>query len=180
VRQVEGFMLGARYANPNIQTYQSYINSWDDVGKAKEAAQAQIDSGADVILGATDQASRGIFSAAQNAGVYAIASYADQASLAPKTILASVLYDFSSLVKDMVVNAANGKLESGKTYVLGLANGFGSLALNPAMDAVIPAKTKEKVAAVTKEIEAGRLKIPFDLIKPGQASGISLDSLRLR
>jgi len=73
-------MLGSRYANPKIQTYQSYINSWDDVGKAKEAAQAKIDSGADVILGATDQASRGIFSATQNAGVYAIASYADQAS----------------------------------------------------------------------------------------------------
>src|SRR5262249_4013671 len=150
----------------------------DDVGKAKEAAQAQIDSGADVILGATDQASRGIFSATQNAGVYAIASYADQASLAPKTILASVLYDFSKLVKNMVVNAANDKLQPGKTYIMGLADGFGSLTLNPAMDTVIRTETKQKLATVTKEIEEGRLKIPFDLTKPGQAAGISLESLR--
>jgi hypothetical protein len=48
--QAEGFRLGARYANPKIKTYSTYINSFDDVGKAKEAAQAELDSGADVIL----------------------------------------------------------------------------------------------------------------------------------
>ena len=164
VRQVEGFLLGARYANQNAKLGRTYINTFDDAVKAKEAAQAQIDEGVDVIYGATDQAARGIFAAAQSAGVYAVADYADQASLAPKAILASVLYDFGGLVKLMIVDGAEGKLDHSKSYVLGMHDGFGTVVLNPALDAVIPNSTKEKIAKVTGDITSGRMKIPFDAL----------------
>jgi basic membrane protein A and related proteins len=177
VRQVEGFLLGARYANPKVKLYQTYINSFDDAGKAREAAQAQIDGGVDVIYGATDQAARGIFAAAQSAGVYAVADYADQASLAPKAILASVLYDFSALLKLMIVNAAEGKLDHGKSYVLGMRDGFGTIAPNPALDSTVGAENKRKVAAISDNIRAGRLVIPFGIVA-GDAEKLDLNLLR--
>jgi basic membrane protein A len=180
VRQVEGFLLGARYANPNVKLYQTYINTFDDAVKAKEAAQAQIDSGIDVIYGATDQAARGIFTAAQNAGVYAVADYADQASLAPKAILASVLYDFGGLVKLMIINAAEGKLDHSKSYVLGMRDGFGTVVLNPALD-TIPKEAKDKVANISNQIATGRMVIPFGTLSvSGSAEKLDVHSLTVQ
>jgi basic membrane protein A len=175
-RQVEGFRLGARYANPKIRSYATYINSWEDAGKAKEAAQAQIDSGADVIFAATDQAARGAFTAAENSDVYAIASYTDQASLAPKAILASVLYDYPSLVKMMVVNAVLDKLEPGKIYQVGVAGGIGELAPNAPLYSALPNDVRSKVTAVIEAIKSGKLKVP-QLTKAGESEGIDLTSL---
>ncbi len=83
----------SRGYNPVILHCGPFVEATLRAAKAKEAALAQIDNGADVIFGATDQAARGIFSAAQSRKVYVIASCSDQASLAPNTILTSVLYD---------------------------------------------------------------------------------------
>ena len=82
--QAEGFRLGARYVNPKIKAFSTYINSFSDAGKAKEAAQAMIDGGADVIYSSTDQASRGIYAAAEAAGIYTIAFYSTSRSFRRK------------------------------------------------------------------------------------------------
>jgi len=178
-RQVEGFRLGARFANPNLRSFATYINSWEDAGKAKEAAQAQIDSGADVIFAATDQAARGAFVAAENSNAYAVASYSDQANLAPKAILASVLYDYPRLVKMMVMLAVENKLEIGKAYMVGVADGVGDLVYNPALNAAISSEVKNKVAALTNDIKAGKIKVPM-LGKANESEGVSLDSLKVK
>jgi len=111
-----------------------------------------------VIFAATDQAARGAFTAAENSGVYAIASYSDQASLAPKTILVSVLYDYPGLVKMMVVNAALDKLVPGKAYQVGIAGGVGELAPNQALYRSLPDEVKRKVTAVFEAIKRGTLR----------------------
>jgi basic membrane lipoprotein Med (substrate-binding protein (PBP1-ABC) superfamily) len=175
--QVEGFRLGARYANHDIKTYSTYINSFDDVGKAKEAAQAELDSGADVIYSATDQASRGIYAATEGAGALAIASYSDQASLAPKTVLASALADIPLLVSKVVQLSAKGTLEKGKAYAVGMAGGIGELAINPALEGTIPADVKQQVAELTNDIKSGRLKVPA-LSKSGASESFDLSKLK--
>lgn len=177
VRQMEGFKLGVRYTNPKIKILSAYINSFDDAGKAKEAAQAQLDSGADLLFAATDQAARGIFSAAQDAGAYAIASYSDQSKLAPKAILASVIYDYAPLVKFMVINAHEHKLTPGKFYMFGVAAGVGQMILNPALEDKIPNEVKQHIATLQDDLKAGRLVIP-NFSKPGESDAIDLKSLR--
>jgi basic membrane lipoprotein Med (substrate-binding protein (PBP1-ABC) superfamily) len=175
-RQVEGFRLGARYAKPTIKSFGVYINSWEDAGKAKEAAQAQIDSGADVIFAATDQAARGVFVAAENAGVYAIAAYSEQSSLAPKAILGSVLFDYPRLLSFMVVNALDNKLEVGKFYRVGMAGGVGELARNSALYDALPADVKKKYESAIEDIKSGKLQIP-ELTKANQSDGFDLAKL---
>jgi len=176
--QAEGFRLGARYGNPDIKTYSTYINSFDDVGKAKEAAQAELDSGADVIYSATDQASRGIYAATEAAGALAIASYSDQASLAPKTVLASALADIPLLLSNVVQLSAKGSLEKGKVYAVGMAGGIGALAMNPELDSAVPADVKDAVAKLTDDIKSGRLKVPA-LSEPGKAEDFDLSTLKV-
>jgi basic membrane protein A len=176
-RQMEGFLLGARYAKPDVKTLSTYTNSFDDVGKAKEAAQAQIDSGSDVLFAATDQAARGVFSAAQAAGAYAVASYFDQSSLAPDTIVANVIYDYVPVIKTMVGGAVTRKLEPGKFYLFGVEAGVGTLAFNPKI--TIPADVKQKLDKVAADIKAGHLKIP-PLFKPGEAAAVDLKTLEVK
>ena len=174
--QAEGFRLGARYANPKIKTYSTYINSFDDVGKAKEAAQAELDSGADVIYSATDQASRGIFAATEAAGALAVASYSDQASFAPKTVLASALANIPLLVGNVVQMSVKGSLEKSKVYAIGMAGGIGALAMNPEMQQKVPADVMKEVAKLTDDIKAGRLKVPA-LSEPGKSEQFDLKNL---
>ena len=48
-RLMNAFMAGAREINPKVEFSVSFINSWFDPPKAKEAAFAMIDKGADVM-----------------------------------------------------------------------------------------------------------------------------------
>lgn len=175
-RQTEGFRLGARYGNPKIKTLSSYINSWEDAGKAKEAAQAQFDAGADIVFAATDQAARGVFAAAENSGNYAIASYADQSALAPKAILLSVVYDFPKLLQTVIMTGYRGKLEPGKFYRVGL-NGYSALIPNPALASVVSKEANAKVASLVSDIKAGRFEVP-ELHKAGDALKFDLATLK--
>ena len=47
-RLMNAFMAGAKEINPKVEFSVSFINSWFDPPKAKEAAFAMIDKGADV------------------------------------------------------------------------------------------------------------------------------------
>jgi basic membrane protein A and related proteins len=177
--QAEGFRLGARYANPKIKTFSNYINSFDDAGKAKEAAQAEIDSGADVIYSATDQASRGIYAAAEASDVLAMASYSDQSKLAPKVVLSSALANIPLLVSDMVEGSVQGKLVPEKVYAVGMAGGIGALALNPELAKKIPADVAKDVQTLTDNIKSGKLKIPA-LSEPGKAEQFDVSTLKVQ
>ncbi len=177
-RQLEGFKLGARFVKPGIKIQEVYINTWDDVAKGRNAAISLIDSGADVLFAATDKASQGIFTAAAERHVYAIASYADQNSLQPSAILASVLYDLSGLVYKVVTLDTQGKLE-GQVYKGGLAQGVGRLVWNDRLGAVVTPAIKARVAALQSEAVSGKLRIPSTqaLAKPGAAATINPQSL---
>ncbi len=177
--QAEGFRLGARYADPSIKTYSNYINSFDDAGKAKEAAQAEIDSGADVIYSATDQASRGIYAAAEANGAYAMACYSDQWKLSPKTIVASALASIPHLIDTVVEGSVQGSLEPGKVYAVGMAGGIGELALNPDLSKSIPADVMQSVQQLTTDIKSGKLKIPA-LSEPGQSETYDVAKLKVQ
>src|SRR5690554_6606750 len=63
---INAFTLGAQSVNPDIQVRVIWVNSWYDPGKEREAAQALIAQGADVITHHTD--STAVVQAAQDQG----------------------------------------------------------------------------------------------------------------
>ncbi len=92
-----------------------------DVVKAKSAAEALIDGGADVLFDGADAAGAGaVESAVQNELMY-VGSVVDQCEQAPDTIITSVIMNFDIAYAEMADLYAAGSLEP-KIYPLNSAN----------------------------------------------------------
>ena len=79
-RLMNAFMAGAKETNPKVEFSVSFINSWFDPPKAKEAAFAMIDKGADVMY-----AERfGVSDAAKEKGKLAIGNVIDTQDAVPR------------------------------------------------------------------------------------------------
>lgn len=173
-RQIEGFRLGAKFANPKIDLYVTYLNSAEDAAKAKEAALAQYDADADIILAATDQAATGVFQAATERGKFVIAEYANLNAIAPKAILASVLYNQARLVQTLIESVVSGTAH-GEIEHPGISAGVGTLVENENLSSVIPPDARKCTQLVFKAIEAGTLRIPSDEVLGRQNAAKTID-----
>ena len=102
-RLMQAFMEGAKSVNPNVKFLVTFINSWYDPPKAKEAAFAMIDRGADVMY-----AERfGVSDAAKEKGVKVIGNVIDTAAQYPGTVLASALWHMEPSI-DRAIKAVLG------------------------------------------------------------------------
>lgn len=159
--EMEGFILGARYADPSIKIQETFINSWTDVAAARAAAQAQISAGADIIFSATDQATQGIYAAAESAkGTYVISQYFDTHAQAPSVALTSVLLNLQGVTEQTIVLGSEGKLQK-KNYLYGPSFGVGKLAPFYKLSSVVSSSAKAKLAKVEAEVMSGKIKVPY-------------------
>ncbi|MFQ5914430.1 MAG: BMP family protein [Nitrospinota bacterium] len=174
-REIESFKLGARFVNSKARFVSTFINSWEDAAKAKEAALAQLDAGADVIAPFTDQAARGVFKAAEERGAYIIANYRDQNFLAPKTILASVEHHYDVILASMIGKVMKGTIKN-EPYSFG--SGERGILLSPyhGMAKIIPKKVQEKVQRVLEEVRDKKIVIPR-MTKVGDGEKADLKTL---
>ena len=159
--EMNGFSLGARYINPKIKIESTYVNTWTDVSTTGSAAKAQIAAGADVIFSATDQATEGIYAAAQQKGhTYAIAQYFDTHSQAPSVVLTSVLFNLQGATGNLIKYGVHGSLTN-TNYLVGYNQGAGKLApfYNLAPSVVTPAIQK-RLATIEGWVANGKLVVP--------------------
>jgi basic membrane protein A and related proteins len=119
IAQLEGFRQGAEYGNPDVKVAITYIGTFEDASKAKEAALAQIDAGADVLYHIVDNAGVGIFEAVKERDVYAVGFSRDQSSLAPENVLTSNTSDFGLEYAAAVNLILSGKPISNELYKFG-------------------------------------------------------------
>ena len=97
-RLANAFYAGAKEVNPKVKCKFSFIGSFFDPPKAKEAALAQIEAGVDVIY-----AERfGVIEAAKEKGILAISNMSDQSSLAPDTVITGPVWDMWPTVSYMI------------------------------------------------------------------------------
>ncbi len=97
-RLSNAFCAGAKEVNTAAKCKFSFIGSFFDPPKAKEAALAQIEAGVDVIY-----AERfGVIEAAAEKGIAAIGNMSDQSSLSPETVITSVVWDMWPTVKQAI------------------------------------------------------------------------------
>lgn len=160
-RLMHAFMAGAREANPNVRFSVSFIGSWYDPPKAKEAAFALIDQGADILY-----AERfGVSDAAKERGVKAIGNVIDTQDQYPGTVVASALWHMEPSIDKAVKAVASGSFQAENYGPLSnLAVGGCSVA--PMKEDLVPAAVIEKVKATEAAIKAGSLKIAIDDSEP--------------
>lgn len=160
-RLMHAFMAGAKEMNPEVKFTVTFIGSWYDPPKAKEAAFAMIDQGADVLY-----AERfGVSDAAKERGVKAIGNVIDTQDQYPGTVVASALWHMEPTIDKAVAAVANGTFAAEDYGPLShLAAGGCSLAsMDPAL---VPAEVIEQVKAKEAAIRAGELKVAVDDSEP--------------
>lgn len=162
-RLMHAFMAGAKEVNPKVEFTVTFINSWFDPPKAKEATFAMIDKGADVLY-----AERfGVSDAAKEKGKLAIGNVIDTQPQYPDTVVASALWHMEPTIDLALKNVKAGsfKAEDYGPYSTMKYKG-GSLAPLGTFEAKVPAEIKAKVKAKEADILAGKFAVKVDDSQP--------------
>jgi basic membrane protein A and related proteins len=125
-----GYEQGAKSVNPNIQVIQNYVGvtdaAWNNPGKGKEIALAQISKGADVIFTAAGNSGLGAFDAVEQAGTvngrathFVIGVDSNQNMVKPGFVLTSMIKRVDNAVYDIVKTVVERKFQGG-FHVFGL------------------------------------------------------------
>lgn len=157
------FEAGVKAVRPDARVLETWIGNWNDVAAAKEAAVAQLQRGADVIIHNTDAASFGVFQAVREAvgegrTVWAIGMNADQNEVAPEVILGSAVIRISTAFLQVARRWKDGGLEA--PVYQGLAEGVVDFVPNPALGDRIPPELLARVDSARSAIVAGELQVP--------------------
>jgi basic membrane protein A and related proteins len=159
-RIVNGFIAGAQSVNHQVTVKVSFINSWFDPAKAKQAALAQISAGADVLF--AERA--GVIAAAKENGLPSIGCMGDQKSEGPQSVMTSVLWNMGPTVEAVLKQVRDGTFkEANLAEYSFLKNGGSSLApFNTSVKGGIPADLINKVQAKEREMKSGAFTTPVN------------------
>ena len=153
-RLFHAFMNGARSVNPDVQFKVTFIGSWYDPPKAKEAAFAQVEAGVDVLF--AERA--GVVDAAREKGIIAFGNVNDmnKEENGKDVVVTSALWDMNSAISNAIDLVKQGKFAATnyKEWTM-MQKGGASLAPYYEFGDKIPADAKAKVAAIQADILAG-------------------------
>jgi len=162
-RLMNAFMAGAKETNPKVEFMVSFINSWFDPPKAKEAAFAMIDKDADVMY-----AERfGVADAAKEKGKLAIGNVINTQDKYPDTVVASALWNMEPTIDLAIKNVKAGSFKAEDYGPYSTMKHKGSeLAPLGSFEKKIPADVVSKVQAKEKAIRAGSFSVTVDDTQP--------------
>ncbi len=172
VAQTEAFRLGIKSVNPKADLIVSYLGTFDDPAKGKEAALAQISAGVDVIYVDADSAGLGSIQAADEKGAKAIGWGIDQNSVAPKTVIATQRVDTPTEMLQEIQLIMDGKFD-GKAKQYGLETGTVGVS---DYHGLVSAAIAAQVEAWRQAIIAGAVTVPHLTDKE---AAVKLDPLKL-
>jgi basic membrane protein A and related proteins len=165
-----GYEEGARAANPNIQVIQNYVGvtdaAWNNPGKGKEIALAQINKGADVIFTAAGNSGLGAFDAVEQAGKdssgrathFVIGVDSNQNMVKPGFVLTSMVKRVDNAVYDIVKDVVNHNFQAGfKPFGLD-TDGVGYVIDSNNRSLVSP-EAIQAAEEAKKKIVAGQIKV---------------------
>jgi basic membrane protein A len=125
---VDGFKAGVTATKPDATVNVNWIGSFSDVALASEAAQTHINAGADTLTG-TAQMVVGAIGVAQEQGVWWFGTQSNQASLAPEIVVASQVYKWEVVLRQIIDLIEGGTL-GGQAFQIDLANGGEVIEIN--------------------------------------------------
>lgn len=153
---ISGFVQGVASVDPNIRVAKTWTGSFSDVALMTEAAKTHIAAGADVLTGSSQSVVGSIGAAKEKGDVLWFGTQSDQSSLAPEIVVASQVYDWTGMLKQIIQDRKNGKL-GGETYVLQLKNGGLKIAYGPGYK--LPDNVKQAAEAAIEGIKNGSITV---------------------
>jgi len=164
-----GYEEGAHAVNPNIRVIKNYVGvtdaAWNNPGKGKELALAQIGKGADVIFTAAGNSGLGAFDAAEQQGKkdgrathFVIGVDANQNMVKPGFVLTSMVKRVDNSVYSIIEDVVNGKFQAG-VHVYGLDKDGVSYAMDENNKPLITPEMLQQVEEARKKIMAGEITV---------------------
>jgi basic membrane protein A len=153
---IDGFVQGVASVDPTITVSMTWTGSFSDVALMTEAAKTHIAAGADILTGSSQSVVGSIGAAKENGAVLWFGTQQDQSSLAPDLVVASQVYDWTGMIREIISQNKAGTL-GGKTYILKLENDGLKIAYNAgfALDADVKAAGDKAIA----DIISGAVKV---------------------
>lgn len=150
------FYLGAKSVCPDVVMDVKFTGSWYDEAAEKEAAQALIDGGADLISQHAD--SMGAPTACENAGIPDVSYNGSTVDACPNTFIVSSRINWAPYFKHMVECVQKGEaIEADWTGTIAT----GSVELTAVNEKAAAKDTQAKIDAVKADLEAGKIHV-FD------------------
>jgi basic membrane protein A len=165
-----GYEQGAKAANPKVQVIQNYVGvtdaAWNNPGKGKEIALAQISKGADVIFTAAGNSGLGAFDAVEQAGKdssgrathFVIGVDSNQNMVKPGFVLTSMVKRVDNAVYDIVKDVVNHRFQGG-FHVFGLDSDGVGYVMDKYNQSLVPAPAMQAAEDAKKKIVAGQIKV---------------------
>lgn len=158
------FEAGARSVDPDIDVLETFTGDWNDVAAAKEAAVAQLNRGADVIIHNLDAASFGVFQAVREAvaegrTAWAVGMNSDQNDVAPDVIIGSAVIRIPEAFLEVARRWQAGEI-GGEPVYASLREGVIDFVFNPELGDRIPDDLAGRIREARERIAAGELEVP--------------------
>lgn len=157
---INAFGAGVKEVNPEAEHLVSFIGTFFDPPKAREAGLAQIDAGADILFGERI----GTADAAKERGIPAVGSLIDYTERYPDTIFANAMWYFRPILDAAVADVQAGKPVANTYTPYGLMVEGGSDIIYTASG--LPADAVEAMEARRAEIKAGTFEVPLNMEDP--------------
>ena len=169
-RIVNGYIAGVKATNPDATVKVSFINSFFDPAAAKQAAEAQVAAGADVLF--AERA--GVIEAAQEADIPVIGMMVDQQDEAPENVLTSLVWNVRPTVDAIVAQISGGPeaVDLGE-YSFLKAGGSSLAPINTDVVGGVPADLVDMISAKQEEIMSGKFETPVDESSPKGSIDVS-------
>ncbi len=171
----EGYEEGARAVNPNIRVIPNYVGvtdaAWNNPGKGKEIALAQISKGADVIFTAAGNSGLGAFDAVEQQGMqngrathFVIGVDSNQNMVKPGFVLTSMVKRVDNAVYEIIKDIVNGQFKAG-FHVYGLDKDGVAYAMDENNKALIPEEAIKQAEEARQKIISGEIKVTDAMTK---------------
>jgi basic membrane protein A len=161
-RFATGFEEGARAVRPDVRVIPNYVgvteSAWNNPGKGKELAEAQIGKGADVIFAAAGNSGLGVFDAVEQRDKFIIGVDSNQNWVKPGHVLTSMVKRIDNAVYQIIQDRVQGKFKGG-IHVYGLDNGGIGYAMDQYNAGLIPDSVLAEVEAAKGKIIRGEIKV---------------------
>ncbi|MDW9361428.1 BMP family ABC transporter substrate-binding protein [Sinorhizobium meliloti] len=151
---INAFAAGVKAVNPDAKHLVTFIGTFFDPPKAREAGLAQIDAGADILFGERI----GTADAAKERGLKSVGSLIDYTPRYPDTVFANALWGFRPILNAAIADVSAGR-PVGKDYTaFGLLKEGGSDVAY--VKGVAPADAEAAMEAKRAEIKSGAFEVP--------------------
>ncbi len=165
----KGYEEGAQSVNPQIRVIQNYVgvtdSAWNNPGKGKELALAQISKGADVIFTAAGNSGLGAFDAVEQQGKqngrathFVIGVDSNQNAVKPGFVLTSMVKRVDNVVYNIVSDVVNKRFKPGE-HTFGLDTDGVGYSMDEFNKPLITQEAIDQTEEAKKKIIAGEIKV---------------------